>query len=45
MKIIIKLRKPVCRTPIKPMQKHKNDTLYTRKPKHQHKEYCVSTKY
>ena len=33
-KFVLKLQHPVCRTPIKPVQKHKNDVKYTRKPKH-----------
>jgi hypothetical protein len=39
MKILLKLPKPVCRTPIKPAQKHRIDNKYTRKPKHRQKEY------
>lgn len=38
MRILIKLPKPVCRTPIKPAQKHSIDTKYTRKPKHRQKD-------
>ena len=34
MKIILKLKKPVCRTPIKPVVRHKIETKYQRKPKH-----------
>jgi hypothetical protein len=30
----IKLAKPVCRTPIKPVQAHKNEAKYSRKEKH-----------
>ena len=30
----IKLMKPVCRTPIKPVQPHKNAAKYSRKEKH-----------
>jgi hypothetical protein len=30
----IKLLKPVCRTPIKPVQAHKNAAKYSRKEKH-----------
>jgi hypothetical protein len=37
MKITLKLPKPVCRTPIKPAQKHKNDVKYTRQKKHREK--------
>lgn len=43
MIIKIKLRKPVCRTPIKPAQKHKVATQYIRQPKHRkgmNYEYC-----
>lgn len=39
MKIIIKLKKPVCRTPIKPVMRHKIDTKYQRKTKHPSKDY------
>jgi len=38
MKLIIKIRKPVCRTPIKPAQKHKAETQYVRQPKHRLKD-------
>jgi hypothetical protein len=38
MKIVIKIRKPVCRTPIKPAQKHKAETQYVRQPKHRLKD-------
>ena len=34
MKFVVKLQRPVCRTPIKPLQRHKNDVEYTRKVKH-----------
>ena len=34
MKILLKLKKPVCRTPIKPVIRHKIETKYQRKPKH-----------
>lgn len=37
MKIKLKLPKPVCRTPIKPVQKHKNDVKYARQAKHKEK--------
>lgn len=30
----IKVARPVCRTPIKPMQKHKISTRFSRKEKH-----------
>ena len=30
---VVKLQRPVCRTPIKPLQKHKNAVKYTRKKK------------
>ena len=33
-KIVVLLQRPVCRTPIKPVQKHKNDVKYSRKVKH-----------
>ena len=31
---VVKLQRPVCRTPIKPVQKHKIDVKYSRKVKH-----------
>jgi hypothetical protein len=31
--LVVKLQRPVCRTPIKPVQKHKNDVKYSRKNK------------
>jgi hypothetical protein len=31
---VIKLQKPVCRTPIKPIQKHKSVADFSRKSKH-----------
>lgn len=31
MSFVVKLQRPVCRTPIKPVQKHKNDVKYNRK--------------
>lgn len=34
MSFVVKLQKPVCRTPIKPVQKHKIDTNFSRKTKH-----------
>jgi hypothetical protein len=37
MKIEIKLKRPVCRTPIKPAQKHKIATKYSRQAKHREK--------
>jgi hypothetical protein len=30
----VKVRRPVCRTPIKPVQAHKNEAKYSRKLKH-----------
>ena len=38
MNILIKIPKPVCRTPIKPAQKHRIDTKYVRKSKHRQKD-------
>lgn len=38
MKILLKLKKPVCRTPIKPGMRHKIETKYQRKPKHTMKD-------
>jgi hypothetical protein len=34
LKFVVKLQRPVCRTPIKPVQTHKNDVKYTRKVKY-----------
>ena len=31
LKFVVKLQRPVCRTPIKPRQAHKIDVRYTRK--------------
>lgn len=31
---VVELRRPVCRTPIKPVQEHKNVAKYSRKDKH-----------
>lgn len=31
MSFVVKLQRPVCRTPIKPVQKHKNVVKYNRK--------------
>jgi len=33
-KFVIKLQRPHCRTPIKPVQAHKNEAKYSRKEKH-----------
>ena len=33
MSFVVKLQRPVCRTPIKPLQTHKNDVKYSRKVK------------
>lgn len=38
IKIKLKLPKPVCRTPIKPVLRHKIDVKYSRQPKHRNKE-------
>lgn len=35
---VVHLQRPVCRTPIKPVQTHKNDVKYSRKVKHTLKE-------
>lgn len=43
MIIKLKLPKPVCRTPIKPAQKHKDASKYERHSKHRERlnyEYC-----
>jgi len=34
MSFVVKLQKPVCRTPIKPVQKHKTVAIFSRKSKH-----------
>jgi hypothetical protein len=34
MHFVVKLQPPVCRTPIKPVQKHKNDVKFSRKVKY-----------
>ena len=31
---VVKLQRPVCRTPIKPVQAHKNDVKYKRREKY-----------
>jgi hypothetical protein len=31
LSFVVKLQRPVCRTPIKPLQKHKNAVKYDRK--------------
>lgn len=36
---VVELKRPVCRTPIKPVQAHKNEVKYERKPKHRAKIY------
>lgn len=36
---VVQLQRPVCRTPIKPVQKHKIEVKYERKPKHREKIY------
>jgi len=33
-KFVVKLQRPVCRTPIKPVKAHKNAAKYSRKLKH-----------
>ena len=37
-KLVLELKRPYCRTPIKPMQVHKNAAKYARKPKHVRKK-------
>jgi hypothetical protein len=37
---VVKLQRPVCRTPIKPVQKHKNVAKFARKSKHPAKMSC-----
>ena len=34
MSFVVKLQKPICRTPIKPVQKHKTVANFSRKSKH-----------
>jgi hypothetical protein len=34
LSFVVKLQRPVCRTPIKPVIKHKNVVKYSRKNKH-----------
>lgn len=34
LSFIVKLHRPHCRTPIKPVQAHKNEAKYSRKTKH-----------
>ena len=38
-KIVVELKRPFCRTPIKPVQKHKIGAKYERKPKHRAKTF------
>jgi hypothetical protein len=38
LKFVVQLKRPHCRTPIKPMQVHKNAAKYARKPKHPNKK-------
>lgn len=40
-KIKLKVPKPVCRTPINPVLRHKIDVKYSRQPKHRNKESYV----
>lgn len=42
MKITVKVRKPVCRTPIKPAVRHKIDTKYQRQSKHRKNDYAYA---
>jgi hypothetical protein len=35
---VVKIQRPVCRTPIKPLQRHKSVIDYARKVKHPNKE-------
>lgn len=34
LSFVVELKRPVCRTPIKPVQEHKNVAKYSRKDKH-----------
>jgi hypothetical protein len=38
LSFVVKIQRPVCRTPIKPLQKHKSVVDYARKVKHPNKE-------
>lgn len=42
MKINVKVPKPVCRTPIKPVVRHKIETKYQRQPKHRKNDYTYA---
>ena len=42
MKIKLKTPKPVCRTPIKPVVRHKIETKYQRQPKHKKEQYAYA---
>ena len=37
LSFVVHLQRPVCRTPIQPVLKHKNEVKYERKPKHRAK--------
>lgn len=38
LSFVVKMQRPVCRTPIKPLQRHKSVVDYARKVKHPNKE-------
>lgn len=38
LSFVVKIQRPVCRTPIKPLQRHKSVVDYARKAKHPNKE-------
>lgn len=38
LSFVVKIQRPVCRTPIKPLQRHKSIVDYARKVKHPNKE-------
>jgi hypothetical protein len=38
LSFVVKIQRPVCRTPIKPLQRHKSVVDYVRKVKHPNKE-------
>jgi len=38
--LVVKIQRPHCRTPIKPLQTHKSSVQYNRKPKHPKRENC-----
>jgi hypothetical protein len=45
LSFVVKLQRPVCRTPIKPVQKHKSDVKYSRKAKYVNKLFNTEKKH